>query len=98
LNRSRSPEPQPPDRADAESWVGDPMISAERAQRDNAVRFLARLRKSATRHRNIADAQDRAAGDRTRHAKPWHSWRADGQRRAADADDPRADDLSKKLE
>jgi hypothetical protein len=74
------------------------MTSAEQAQRNNAVRFVSRLRQSATRHRRKADAQDCAAGDRTRHAKPWHSWRAAGQRHAADADDQRADDLSNKSE
>jgi len=74
------------------------MASAEQAQRSNAARFVSMLRQSAARHRNTADAQERAARDHTRRAKPWHSWRAAGQRHAADADDERADYLSRKLE
>lgn len=76
------------------NWVEDPMASAEQAQRANAARFVSRLRRSAARHRIKADAQERAAHDRTRRGRPWHSWRAAGQRRAADADDERARYLS----
>lgn len=80
------------------SWVEDPMASAEQAQRANATRFVIRLRRSAARHRNRAEVQEQASRDRTRRSWPWHSWRAAGQRRAADADDERAKYLSNDLE
>lgn len=89
--RRRPSEP----RADAQSsWVGNPMTSADQAQRKNALRVITRLRRSAAAHRSSADVQDAAAADRTRHARPWHAWRASGQRDAAEADDQRAERLS----
>jgi len=95
----RTPKLDTPTRPSTEaSWVEDPMASAAQAQRTSAARFVSRLRRSAARHRNKADAQERAARDRTRRSRPWHSWRAAGQRRAADADDERATYLSQNHE
>jgi len=96
LNGTANPTPHSTERADLDAdttWVGDLMTGAIQAQRNNAVRFISRLRKSATRHRSTADAQDRAARDSSARVTSWHSWRAAGQRRAADADDECADHL-----